>query len=757
LKNKIFSLFLLGLWGLGAIDGQREAAAVDSYEETFDSRQDGVTIDGVDSWKVSQGDTTNAATQSGVTFSGSGKSLKLTGALTTTTVGRSKSYGALTPTWIRFSVRPLSSGQTPNVPTTGIGAVNFSPNGRVLAASGSAWVDTGMSYTTGEWYDVALKLDFKTHHYDLYVSLKKTPKIPFTPIKSGLKFIDASINSLSKLTFYGAYSTTQSGDVYVDDLSVTSIDRLEIISLPQKIILDQPSNPIIIQLQNANSEPQTALSNITVELKTTSSKGRFSLTREPWQDIAQALIPKDSQSVAVYYKDSVVGKPTITASESPDQGLTDALQQQEITAQVSYFDIELDPLQLAGQDFLLKITATKEDGTVDESYGGSVLIEPDYVFPATGRFEISPAEGTGFVMGKLQLKNANYPDAGVLTITITDKDDPSKTGTSSQILFLPAAFIVGAGQNQTVAKPFGLAVTALNAQGQATPNYNGKVSLTPIAVNPTSIALGVLAPSEISGPEFQNGAANPQTTWNLYGTIKIQVQDSKDSTRQGLSPEITFYPKSLSVKVEPPAGRDFFYIGEPISLLVQVLDELGRPIPNYPGTIELSAGGGLTLPGEYTYTSQDAGEHKFLASAVQAGEYLVSALAKDGALKAESPPIVVKNAFIQVLDTTSPVGTAEVIIQIVDELGNVIRSESNLSVSVRAVEEIDDQSASLPSVPVRFQEGRAIIPVVDSQAEIVTIIPSSPYKIQVKKGTITFGRAGKTGVSTLMWRELKGK
>ncbi len=278
-----------------------------------------------------------------------------------------------------------------------------------------------------------------------------------------------------------------------------------------------------------------------------------------------------------------------------------------------------------------------------------------------------------------------------------------------------------------------------------------------MAVAPLDISQGILAPVEILGADFQDGVAISQISYNLYGTIAIRAEDSKDTTRQGLSPEITFLPKSLSAQVELPGTRDFFYIGEPIGLVVKVNDEVENPIPNYPGIIELSSAAGLALLGEYAYTREDAGRHQFLATALKAGEYSVSVQTPDGFLKAESQPIVVKNAFLQVIDTVSPVGTAEVIIKIVDESGNVIHSENNLTIGVQAVEEVDDKSAVLPSGPIQFTDGKAIIRVADTQAEVVTIVPSSSYKLQVKKGTVTFGRVGKSGVSTLMWRELKGK
>lgn len=730
------------------------AAVLDSYLENFDSRQDGATIDSIDSWSVSQGATTGALVQSSVTPSGSGRALKLTGALTTVQLGRSKSYGSLTPTWIRYSARPGYSAQNPSVPTSGIGAACFSYNGKVLAANGSSWVDTGMSYTVGEWYDVAMKLNFKTHRYDLYLSPKATPKVQFLPIKEGLKFIDTSVNSLSKIKFYGSYSTTLSDDVYIDDVSVTYIDRLEIISTPQKLMLDQASGPITVQLQSSNAEPQTAISNITLELKSTSPKGKFSLSRDPWKDTEQVVIQKDAQQAVFYYKDTVAGKPIITVSEYPDQGFTDATQQQEIVTKVSYFDLEATSPRVAGENFLLKISAKNEDGTINESYAGEVTITANYLSPASGTYKLSPDNASGFAKGKLEL-NIAYPDCGLITITVADKDNPSKTGTSAQLLFLPASFSLNADNLQTVAKPFSLSISAKNTQGATCPNYNSIVNLYPVAVVPQNISGGLLSPATISGSEFKNGIANVNLAYNLYGTIKIRAEDVNDTHKQGLSNEITFLPKGLSVSVEQPAGgRDFFYIGEPIGIIVKVEDELGNPIPNYPGIVELSSSAGLALPSDYTFNDVDAGQHRFLASPVQAGDYTVIAKA-EGALKAESPKITVKNASIQVLDTTSAVGTGEVVIQIVDEQGNVITSENNLVLNVNVVEELGNNSVSLPSGPITFSEGKAIIPVSDSEAETVTIVPSSMFKIEVKKGTITFGRAGKTGISTLMWRELK--
>jgi len=730
-------------------------AVLDSYLEHFDHREDGATIDQVDSWEVSQGDTDDAVTQSTVTHSGSGKSLKLAGALIPVNVSRSASYGSLSPTWIRFSVKPAYSAQIPAVPSTGIGAVCFSHNGNILAANGSSWTDTGKTFTTGEWYDVAMKLNFKTRRYDLYLTPTATPDPQFIPIETGLQFIDTSISSLSKFKLYGSYSTTLSDDVYVEDVSVTYIDRLEMISSPQKLMLDQASGPITVQLQNSVSAPQTAISNFTLELKSTSPKGKFSLSRKNWKDIEQVVIQKDAQQAVIYYKDSVSGKPIITISEYPDAGFTDAIQQQEIVTKVSYFDVEVTSPKVADENFTVMVTAKDEEGNINTSYTGSVILEPNYISPSSGTFNILPEEASGFANGKLQL-NLSYADCGLITITVADSENPSKTGVSPQVLFLPATLALSADSLQTVSRQFSLAVTAKNASGATTPNYNSAVTLYAQAVSPENISQGILSPSEVSGSTFKNGVANAEITYNLYGTIKIKGEDSNDPTKTGISNEITFLPKGVSVSVDQPSGgRDFFYVGEPIGITVKVEDELGNPIPNYPGILELGSSFGLSLPSDYTFTDADAGQHRFLANPSQAGEYTVT-VTVEGTLKGESPQIIVKDAIIQVIDTTSPIGTGEIIIQLIDEEGEVISSESGLAINIGTVEDINNNSVSLPSGPIHLTQGRAVIPIFNTEAEVVTIIPSSEFKIKVKKGKITFGRVSKSGINTLMWRELKG-
>ena len=742
------------------------AHANDSFLEDFSEFTQGATIDGTDYWKVFQGSTSNVFVQNNITFQGRSQALEISGTRPIPQAGRSTIYyqnlsplpvlyGNVSPTWVRLRLRPGYSMQTPAAPTSGIAAVVLDYTGKLLATNNGVWTDTGATYTTDRWYDVLLKLDFTTHTYEVYFFDSTVPSPEFVPVKANLKFTDTTKSSLTNVVLSGAYSASQNADVYVDSLAVTYIYRLQIISLPQKIIAGKPSNMITVQLQDFNADPQTAITNIMLDLKSTSSSGRFSLTREPWADVTQIVLSKYSQMMTFYYKDTAKGKPIISVSEYPEQGFLDALQEEEIVTEVAAFEVQAEAAQVAGVPFKVKIIAKDDAGNTDESYSGTVNLETEYVSPASGSRKVIPAELSGFVRGVLET-SLTYSDCGTITITAVSSESSLHRGTSQRILFLPADFTVSADASQVSARPFALTITARNVQGEAALNYNTPVKIYPVGVLPVDVTGCVLSPQLLEDAVWTNGVSNPEVNYNYNGTIKIRVEDTIDKTKQGLSGDIKFMPKGLAAAVEYPVGRAFFYVGEPVSLTVKVVDYAGSAISNYDGIINLSSSAsGLTVPLDYAFITADAGTRKFSASTAEAGTYRVSIQGEKGALRVDSPDIVVKDVYLEVIDTTSPIGTGEVIIQLVDEFGKVITSENQLPITVTTTEEFDNKTAYVPGAPVSLKNGQAIIPITNSESEIVTINPSSPYGIKVKKGTVTFGPIGRSGINELLWRELK--
>ncbi|MDD2702833.1 MAG: hypothetical protein PHC33_02335 [Candidatus Omnitrophica bacterium] len=756
--SRVFIAVFLLLGWLSPRFHPASASVTDSYVENFDGRSDGAGIEGYDYWEVMQGNSGNALVKSGNTVSGSGKALVLNNAVVPAVVRRPRIYPGLTPTWVSFRVMVPTAAQTPAFPSGGIAAVCLNYNGRVLASDAQSWLDTGQTYKTGIWYDVVMKLDFENHTYDLYFNDALIPNPLFIPVKSGLGFIDASINSLNALSFYGVYSSSREGSVYIDNVSVIFIDRLQIITAPNKMRAGDVSGPITVHLQDVLSEPQAAPADISLELRTSSSAGRFSASPVLWQDIESVIIPKDAQSAVFYYKDGIPGKPLITVSEYPDRGYTDASQSQEITSTVSYFDVAVMPSQTAGASFGITITAKDAQGNTDEDFSGSVNLTADYISPASGSCALVPESVSGFKYGVLETV-VSYADCGIITITASDAENPLKSGASTQVMFLPASFSLSAeNSKQVVSRPFTMNVTALNAAGAAAANYNGNVKLVPVAVSPSAVPGAAFTPSVIAGTGFEKGTAAVPVSYNRYGRIKIKAEDASDNTKYGTSADFNFLPGKISLSVVPPSSsRVFFYLGEPAGLSAAVEDYSGNQVVNYSGMVELLSDSNLVLPLNYTFTESDAGKHVFSASSLAAGTYTVTMKCDEAGLTVESGDIEVKNAVIEVIDTTSSVGSGRVIIQIVDESGNVITGENGLAINVTAAEENDNKSVSLPSGALTFTGGRVVLTVSDDEAETVTIIPSSAYKIGIKKGSITFNRTGKNGISTKMWRELKKK
>ncbi|NLE92151.1 MAG: hypothetical protein GX598_06420 [Elusimicrobia bacterium] len=731
-----------------------QAAVRDSYLQDFDNFTEGSSIGGRDNWNILSGGPADAFVQSGIPGAGMGKSLLLDGALSITRVNRQFSYGGITPTWIRFRVQPSFSSQMPGF-SGGIGAVCFDHTGKVLAADGSAWVDTGYVYETGRWYDVAMRVDFRNHIYDLYLADSSAGYEELSLLRASLRFSDPSINSLSDIVFSGAYSSSVSGKTYIDDVSVSYIERIVAITASRKLMQGQASGPIIIQLQDAESFAQTADADITLFLKSTSSQGRFSLAREPWEDIDRVVFPALAQSVTIYYKDGAAGRPIVNVSEYPEKGYIDALQEFEVVREAENFSIEVVSPQVAGSNFDMIITAQDKEGNTEDTYDGTVALSVNYSSPASGSLVISPENVSGFIRGVLKC-SAMYPDCGWITITAADSGNSSISGTSSLVLFVPAGFILSAETPQVIANPFILALNVVNASGELTPNYKGPVRLFPLAVFPESAAGAELTPGEIKDDIFLNGSAACSLSYNRYGKIRIRAEDSSYPARSGVSGELEFLPKKLSVGVVYAAeGREFFYVGEPVTITITVEDAAGDPVPNYSGTVELMSGVGLPVMSQYVFTGDEAGQYTFTAVPEQAGVYSIMARSRGTNLQAESPMITVRNATIVVDDSSSPVGTGEVVVTIVDEEGNIINSESALAVTLEAAEELDNDSVSLSSDPVTFSNGKITLPITNTEAETVTISVSSAYKIKIKKGSIIFGRAGKTGIGQLMWRELK--
>lgn len=743
------------------------AVILDTYVEDFDSRTADATINSVDLWSVTAGSAANALVESSVTATGGGKALQLAGASTPVTAGRSTTYGGLTPSWVRFLIRPGVGNETRTAPTSGVAAVTFDAGGKVLASDGTSWVDTGVTYATDSWWEVIYKLNFSAKTYDLYIGPAATPATSFVPVKTGLNFIDSSKSSLGGLSFSGAYSATNpsTDDTYLDSLRVDYIERVGITTAAQTLVQSQPSGPITVQLWSTQLEAQRAPADISLEMTSSSAGGRFSLSKDQWVDISQVTILKDATTATFYYKDSAVGKPTITIRPFPDQGWMEAWQQQQVIATVAHFEVSATSPQTAGTPFTMTITAKTEDGAVDESYGGTVGLSALYVSPATGTKIVTPTDAGGFAKGKREL-TVIYPDAGTVQIVATDLSDSSKTGKSGQILVVPATLAVTADTAQVVGQAFPLTITAQATGGTVTPNYQGPVTLSIQAVSPASGAgpaeqrgAGSLTPASVGAAGFQNGKATADVSYPRWGTITITAADGTVSTVTGTSPAIIYHPAAVRVAVAaPPSPRDFYYTQETFNVAVTPLAAGGATIPNYQGAISVSASSALGLPQTYTFVAADAGVHTFTTSSGSAGTFTVEAHDAAAGVTSDAASVTVKQAILTVVSTLAPVGGAtEVKILLTDDKGKVITSESSLALNVKLSEANPNGTVSSSALtqPIQIINGKATFLIANTESETVTVLPTSPYGIAVRSGIVSFGRYATKGVGILLWREIK--
>lgn len=733
-------------------------AVVDSFRESFDNATDGSTIDGVSSWSVSSGNPTNAIAESQTTPSGSGNALKIANAINPVAVSRAAVYGNLTPAWVEFTVKPSLGNQASDPPQSGIGAVCFNFTGDILAADGPSWIKTGQTFTSDTWYRVLLKIDFTTHMYSIYVTPASISKIPFLPDKENLHFIDASINAISQLGFNGVYNATRAGDTYVDNMVVHFIQRSKIITPTQTIGTGKISNPIIIQLQNSNSEPQTAWEDITFDIHSSSQTGEFSLSKDEWAPVTQLIIAQGSQQATLYYKDTVAGKPMINIKEVPNRGWEEAIQQLNVVGLNQMFEVSVISPQVAGREFSAQITAKDDSGNVDKFFNTGVDIAAIYISPSSGTKLITPDNATIFTNGVANVA-LTYADCGIIEIAVNDKAAPEKSGKSGPVIFVPDKFSMTASAiSQIVAKPFPMTVSALTVDGTAAPNYQGPAALQAVAVNPPIAAGGAISPSQLESAQFVNGVAQIQASYNLWGTISIQAHDQISPDQRGSIPTIYFAPGSITAKANvPPAGRDFFYTGEQFLVTVSVFDALGTVISNFQQEVVIHTDPNFEgLDDVYLFMPQDSGVKTFALSTQTPGSYVFKFQTSDG-LTAQTEPVKVEQATIQVIPTVAPIGKTQVEIQLLDSQGKRILSDSTLPLTITFDESSANGSVFLdsPGKPVLFHNGVAKIVLGDTEAETVTINPQSTYNFKIQSGTVTFGKVGKSGIGTLLYWEDK--
>jgi fibronectin type 3 domain-containing protein len=147
---------------------------------------------------------------------------------------------------------------------------------------------------------------------------------------------------------------------------------------------------------------------------------------------------------------------------------------------------------------------------------------------------------------------------------------------------------------------FGFTVMALDAYNNTATGYSGTVAFTS-----TDGKASLPASSTLT-----NGVGSFNAALKTAGGQTITATDAGSSSITGTSNTITVSAAALSMfLITSPASTT---AGASFSITVTATDAYGNRVTNYLGTVQFtSSDGAATLPGDYPFTSGDAGAHTF--------------------------------------------------------------------------------------------------------------------------------------------------
>ena len=346
------------------------------------------------------------------------------------------------------------------------------------------------------------------------------------------------------------------------------------------------SSAVTVQLQDANSNPCTAPSNLNVYLTSNSGNGSFSLSSSPFTPLGSppnnyVTIPAGSTSTIFYYKDTTIGSPTLTASDaSPpngNTGLHDATLTIAVTsATVDHFTWTTITSQNAGVHFQITVSAKDvyNNTVTDFSTPCDLSSTPAGVSPGTISFV------AGLFQGNVTVTHAQSTS---LTVTYTSINSSSNSfsvaaGALSSTTISPASFSAKAGSdNSLTALPADIYGNYISSGVVYAWTVSGGIgTLSSSSTNPTTLtAAGVIA----------SGTADLTVTQGaLNATASINVQNIPDhyAFSSITSPQI--------------AGTGF-------SLTVDAKTLSGTTISNFNGSVALSDTTASISPTSVTLTS----------------------------------------------------------------------------------------------------------------------------------------------------------
>ncbi|MCD4779447.1 MAG: DUF2341 domain-containing protein [Candidatus Omnitrophica bacterium] len=599
--------------------------------------------------------------------------------------------------------------------------------------------------------------------------------------------LDDFSGNFSYLVFSNDADAGQATNVYYRDVRVRKhsacqplvsigaeesiISQMVFATTEQTVIQHKASAVMTVETRNSSGGAVNVTIDTVIELSSTSSGGVFSDSPAFTSTVTRVTIPSGQSSVDFYYRDSIVGTPTIIVSERPARGWADASQTITVLSSVEDFLVEVSSPQIAGEKFGMIITALDDKGAVAISYNEPVTLSVNYVSPNVGNGQLSTTSVASFVNGEATIVNQSYSNCGTINIVVTNDNDPSKTGASGNVFFAPFDYVIhlddidatasgGAAGQHAVNKPFTAGITARKADGNACTSYQGPASLTVNDAGPSVFAPGNITPEALAASDWNNGVADiGNVLYDRWGEVTISCRDDTLTTRMATSEPVMFIPEDFQLLLSDPLpSRTFYYMDEVFTLTVRARDYNHEGISNYQGRIDFS-GEGLSLPEEYAFTEDDAGQHKFDVVGLE-GREEAQVTVHDTAhidVKGLSDVLSIKRAKIKVFSAQGPIGVLEVEVAVIDDKGDIIVEDDSTLFRIVLSEFFDDDSAESGAEDVQsiMTAGKATVMVSDYQAETVDVTANSVPELDSMTGTIIFGTVSGSGLSIQFHRELK--
>ena len=267
---------------------------------------------------------------------------------------------------------------------------------------------------------------------------------------------------------------------------------------------------------------------------------------------------------------------------------------------------------------MFTVTALEPNGTIDPTYLGTVhFSSTDSHAALPANYAFTQADGGSHVF------TVTLKTAGAQSITATDTTTVSITGSESSINVQPAAAsrltVAGLASPTTAGTAGNITVTAYDQYGNIATGYAGTIHFT------SSDSQAVL-PGNYTFTTNDAGIHTFSATLKTAGVQSITATDTAKSSITG---------SELNISIKPAAAYGLTVTGftNPVTagtgayFTVTAYDQYGNIATGYAGTIHVTSSDSQSvLPGNYTFTTNDAGVHTFSATLKTAGMQSITAM-----------------------------------------------------------------------------------------------------------------------------------